>query len=73
MWMVITFAIGVLFGVVMTIGCYRQKHVGTLRIDTSDPSDGAYFFLEIESGKAKSIPDQKTILLSVNTQNYISQ
>ena len=73
MRMVIMFVIGALFGVAMTIVYYRRKHVGTLRIDTSDPSDGAYFFLEIESGKAKAIPNQKTILLSVNTQNYISQ
>lgn len=73
MWMIIMFVIGVLFGVVATIVYYRRKRVGTLRIDTSDPSDGAYFFLEIESGKAEAIPNQKTILLSVNTQNYISQ
>ena len=73
MWMIIMFVIGALFGVMAAIAYYRRKRVGTLRIDTSDPSDGAYFFLEIESGKAKTIPNQKTILLSVNTQNYISQ
>ena len=73
MWMIIMFVIGVIFGCAVTVISYQRKHVGTLRIDTSDPSDGAYFFLEIESGKAKTIPNQKTILLSVNTQNYISQ
>lgn len=70
---ILTFVIGVLFGFVLAVVHYRRKHVGTLRIDTSDPSDGAYFFLEIESGKASSIPNQKTILLTVNTENYISQ
>lgn len=73
MWMIIMFVIGVLFGVMATIAYYQRKRVGTLRIDTSDPSNGAYFFLEIESGKAKTIPNQKTIVLSINTQNYISQ
>ena len=73
MWIVILFGIGVLFGVAITAVYYGEKRVGTLRIDTSDPSDGAYFFLEIDAGKAGSIPNQETILLSVNTQNYISQ
>lgn len=64
--------IGVILGVGLTLLYFRHKYVGTLRIDNSDPSDGAYFFLEIKSGKAGSIPNQKTILLKVNTQNYIS-
>lgn len=70
---IVMFVIGILLGAALTAIHYRRKHVGTLRIDTSDPSDGAYFFLEIEAGKADSIPKQKTILLTVNTENYISQ
>lgn len=70
---ILTFVIGVLIGFSAAVVYYRRKHIGTLRIDTSDPSDGAYFFLEIESGKATLIPHQKTILLTVSTKNYISQ
>ena len=70
---IIAFVIGLILGCTGTVMNYRRKHVGTLRIDTSDPSDGAYFFLEIDSGKAASISNQKTILLTVNTENYISQ
>lgn len=66
------FVIGILLGSIVTNAIYQKKRVGTLRIDTSDPSDGAYFFLEIESGKADKIPSQKSILLKVNLKNYIS-
>ena len=71
MLIIIIFVIGVLFGCVETSLYYRQKHVGTLRIDTSEPSEGTYFFLEIESGKANAISNQNVILLTVNTENYI--
>lgn len=73
MWMVIMFVIGFILGCSLTFFVYRKKYVGTLRIDTSDPSDGAYFFMEIEAGKANSIINRKTILLTVNTESYISQ
>lgn len=70
---VFIFVVGILLGCIVTNVIYQKKRVGTLRIDTSDPSDGVYFFLEIESGKADKILGQKSILLTVNTQNYISQ
>lgn len=72
MQIIFIFIVGFLAGCIVTAVFYRRKCVGTLRIDTSDPDDGAYFFLEVDSGKAASIPNQKTILLTVDTRSYIS-
>lgn len=63
---IVIFAVGLIVGFISTTIYYRCKHVGTLRIDQSDPSDGAYFFLEIESGKAKMIQNHNLILLTVS-------
>lgn len=70
---VFIFIAGFIIGILATNFIYRKKHVGTLRIDNSDPSDGTYFFLEVDSGKADHIPKQKSILLNVSTKNYIPQ
>ena len=50
----------------------REKPLGTLRIDTSDPDDGPYLFLEL-SCDPRLIMSQKTVLLKVNTESYLSQ
>lgn len=72
MQIILIFIIGLMIGCIVTSVIYRRKRVGTLRIDTSDPTDGNYFFLEVDSGKLASISNQKTILLRVDTQSYIS-
>lgn len=72
MQVVFIFVLGFLVGCIVTTIFYRRKRVGTLWIDTSDPTDGAYFFLEVESGKAAILSNQKTILLTVDTQKYVS-
>ncbi len=63
---IVIFAVGLIAGFILTTIYYRCKHVGTLRIDQSDPSDGAYFFLEIESGKTEMIQNHHLILLTVS-------
>lgn len=73
MQMVFIFILGFLAGCIVMIVFYRRKHAGTLRIDTSDPTDGAYFFLEVESRKVASILNQKSILLMVDTRTTVSQ
>lgn len=73
MQIILIFVIGFVAGCAIISAIYRRKHVGTLRIDRSDPEDGPYFFLEVDSGKAASIPNQKIILLTVSNENYISQ
>lgn len=72
MQVIFIFVVGFLVGCIATVAFYKRKHVGTLRIDTSDPDDGAYFFLEVNSGKAASIPGQKWIVLAVDTRSYNS-
>lgn len=67
------FLVGMLIGCGIAVIYYERKRVGCLRIDSSDPVDGPYFFLELESGKAGYIQNHKEILLTVNTENYISQ
>ena len=50
----------------------RHNTIGTLRIDSSDPDDGPYMFLEL-AANPEYIKQQKRITLDVSTQSYISQ
>lgn len=69
--------IGVVLGVVIgwIIGrfTYKTKPIGNLRIDSSDPDDGPYLFLELSS---KSTPNllklKKYVTLEVKVENYVS-
>lgn len=69
--------IGVVLGVV--IGCvigrfvYRSKPIGNLRIDTSDPDDGPYLFLELSSESTPNLLKlKKYVTLEVKAENYVS-
>lgn len=48
----------------------RKEPVGDLRIDTSDPDDNPYLFLEL-SKDLNFIRRKKYITLKVNTTSYI--
>lgn len=68
----------ILIGIVMFVSGFliektRQKsnNVGTLRIDRSDPDKPPYFFLEVTN--VRRIKNGKTITMTVNEENYISQ
>lgn len=50
---------------------YRDKPMGVIRIDSSDP-DGPYMFLEIATS-VEDVMSRKYITLEVNTESYISQ
>lgn len=71
MWYVIIFAIGVMMGSVTSNILHLKNHIGTLRIDNSDP-DGTYLFLEL-SKDIKSFNKKKSVVLTVKDKNYISQ
>ncbi len=43
----VIFGIGILVGIVCTTVITRSKSVGSLRVDTSDPDDDPYLFLEL--------------------------
>ena len=64
--------IGCLFGCAATIVAFRVKHIGTLRIDSSDPYEGPYMFLELRKDVG-NIGRKKYVILKVNTKSYISQ
>ena len=72
MWLIIGILIGLIVGIVGVMFIFRQKPVGTLRIDTSDP-DGPYPFLELPPDGFTRIQNKKRIVLSVSMKNYISQ
>ena len=51
---------------------YRKSPIGVLRIDESDPYDGPYLFLELDS-KPDSFKNKKQVTLNVKAENYVSQ
>ena len=69
---VILVGIGFMIGCVMTALLFRVFRVGTLRVDTSDPNDVPYMFLEL-SKDLRAIIHKKYVVLKVNTKNFISQ
>ena len=73
--LVLTLA-GFLFGVVIGRAIERvfgkQDAIGDLRIDESDPEDGPYLFLELNSGP-DSIKNRTRVTLNVKSENFISQ
>ena len=62
--------VGILIGFVFRIFMSKSKSVGSLRIDTSDPDDGPYLFLELSKGLVE-IYRKKYVMLKVDIQNYI--
>lgn len=70
MEVLIGFAIGVLIGCILTVTISRRKSVGALRIDTSNPDDSPYLFLEL-SKDVGEVYRKKYITLRVNTKNFI--
>lgn len=73
---VIGILIGGFIGCIITRNAMLKKSaesfVGTLRVDTSDPDDNPYMFLEL-SKNVKDVTNKKSVVLKVSTENYISQ
>lgn len=68
---IIAFLAGFLCGfAVSCIKLSRKEPVGDLRIDTSDPDDNPYLFLEL-SKDLNFVRRKKYITLKVNTISYI--
>lgn len=63
---------GVLIGAIATLIIFRTRSVGVLRVDSSDPEDGPYLFLELKSNP-QTIIKKKYVTLKVNPNSYISQ
>jgi hypothetical protein len=58
-------------GCVATRFVIKQKPIGTLRVDESDPEDGPYLFLEL-STDPHVIKHMKRVTLNVDSKSYIS-
>jgi hypothetical protein len=69
---VVIFVIGMVIGAIISIVLYVNTSIGDLIVDSSDPDDGPYLFLEL-SKDVDCIKQKQHIVLKVNTKNYISQ
>jgi hypothetical protein len=70
MALIIILGIGVLIGCILTIIIFRTRSVGSLRIDTSDPDDSPYLFLEL-SKDIREIYKKKYVMMKVNFKSFI--
>lgn len=50
---------------------HKEKPVGTLRIDQSDPIDGPHLFLELNTNP-RNLLSKKQVVLDVNPESYLS-
>ncbi len=66
------FVAGILFGLIFMKRVLNKAKIGTLRVDTSDPEDRPYLFLELEKNVGY-ISSKSYVLLKVNTQSYLSR
>lgn len=70
---IIAFVIGVFAGLFLAAFLFRRKPaIGALRVDTSDPQDGPYLFLELTENMDK-VMKSRQVTLDVKLENYISQ
>lgn len=72
MELLVGIGIGVIIDAVVVMCYTRTRTSGILRLDTSDPNDGPYLFLELTTD-LKSISKKKHITFEISTNNYISQ
>lgn len=61
-----------LIGILLLRRSSKQETVGTLRVDSSDPDDGPYMFLELKTDPGY-VMKQKQVVLDVNTESYLTQ
>lgn len=68
----IVFVLGAILGLITAKTVFKPKVVGNLHIETSDPVDGPYMFLELHKGVG-DIYHEAYVVLKVDTKNYISR
>lgn len=70
--LIIVLLIGVVIGMLVSRFVFREKSVGSLRVDESDPDSGPYLFLELDRSGADAIYKKRYVHLRVELKNYIS-
>lgn len=68
----IAILVGILIGVFVSRFIFKEKSVGSLRVDQSDPDSGPYLFLELNRDGAETIYKKRYVRLRVDLKNYIS-
>lgn len=68
----VSLMIGIMVGVLLSRFIFREKPVGSLRVDESDPDSEPYLFLELDRSGADAIYKQRYVRLRVELKNYIS-
>lgn len=64
----------IIFMLIKKMSSLKQESIGKLRIDSSDPYDGPYLFLELkQSVEAVKLQDKKYVLLEVDATDFLSQ
>lgn len=65
--------IGIVIGICLSALVFKNKTVGTLRVDNSDPDSGSFLFLELYHGGLDDICKKDYVRFKVERKNYISQ
>ena len=72
MELLIIFITGILVGCICTVIISRKRSIGSVRIDSSDPDDNPYLFLEL-SQAINILYRKKYITLKVDTRSFITR
>lgn len=72
MELTIAFIIGAIVGGAIMWYSKKVEKVGTLKIDSSDPYDGPFMFLELDAD-VRTVRRMKKVQLDVDITSYLSQ
>lgn len=64
--------VGILIGLLVSRFIFKDKPIGSLRVDQSDPYSEPYLFLELDQGGMNDIYKKQYVRLRVKIKNYIS-
>ena len=64
--------VGILIGLLVSRFIFKDKPIGSLRVDQSDPDSEPYLFLELDPGGMNDIYKKQSVRLRVKIKNYIS-
>ena len=67
---VLIFAIGLLTGAAVAKLIPKEKSIGVLRVDESDPTEEPYLFLEL-SHDVSTVRKKKRVILDVLDESYL--
>jgi hypothetical protein len=70
MWFIIAFGVGVVIGGILAAIAIRSKTIGYLRVDTSDPYDEPYLFLELKKN-VSNVCAKKYVTFEVKVEDFI--